>query len=268
VTTTIPISADLQKLMELPDCSLLSLPKKTKLSIHLPNGAALSAFTDISKAAPTDCSLAFSLVLQLAPFLASIECLLKVLALLEPLIKIIGGLTSAPPSLPGPDVLVKFAQAAEGVMECVTDILLPGAGLLSFVKSVLILILTFLSCFVNGLTSIVDMLSGISLQIGAAQAAGNDELVRVLQCAQDNAMTSADHLQGAIAPVVNLLDLVQPLLELAKIPVQIPTITPGVDLDGLKSALHALQDVVKILEEIVQAPPLDIIPPPYPDTGP
>jgi len=206
-------------------------------------------------------------VLQLAPFLASIECLLKVLSLLEPLIKIIGGLTSVPPSLPGPDVLVKFAKAAEGVMECVVDMLVPGAGLFSFVKSVLILILTFLKCFVTGLASVVDMLSGISLQMGLAQTAGNDELMRVLQCAQDNAMNSADHLQGAIAPVVNLLDLVQPLLALAQIKVEIPSVTPGADLDGLKSAVHALQDVVKILEEIIEAPPLAIIPPPYPDTG-
>lgn len=150
MTTTIPIKADLQKLMELPDCTLLLLPKKTKLAIHLPNGASLPAFTDISKGIPTDCSLAFSLVLQLAPFLASIECLLKVLSLLEPLIKTIGGLTSVPPSIPGPDVLSKFASAAEGVMECVVDMVLPGAGLFSFVKSVLILILTFLNCFARG----------------------------------------------------------------------------------------------------------------------
>src|SRR5215472_5319980 len=132
----IPIKPDIQKLLDLPDCTLLSLPKAQKLEVHLPNGAVMPAFTDISKGVPTDCSLALSLVLQVAPFLASIECLLKVLALLDPLIKIIQALIN-PPSLPGPDVITKFGQAAEEVILCVTSMVVPGVGMFSFIKSVL-----------------------------------------------------------------------------------------------------------------------------------
>jgi hypothetical protein len=260
----IPVSLDLQKLMELPDCDLLSLPRAKKLEVHLPNGATLPAFTDISKGVPTDCSLALSLVLQVAPFLASIECLLKILALLDPLIKIVQALTSLPPSVPSPDVITKFGEAAVQVIECVTAMVIPGAGMFSFIKSLLILILTFLRCFVEGLQSIVQMLKGIALQMNAAQAAGNDELQRVLKCAQDNAMGSADHLQNAIGPVMNLIGLVQPILSLAKIDIAVPTIVPGADLDGLNKALQALHDVVTILEQIIEAPPLAAVPPPYP----
>jgi hypothetical protein len=264
VTTTVPISADLKDLLDLPDCSLLSLPKPSKMSIHLPNGMELPAFADISKGVPTDCSLSFSLILQLAPFLASIECLLKVLALLKPLIDIIGALTS-PPKLPSAQSITDFTIAAEGVLECVTGMLLPAAGIFSFVKSVLILILSFLKCFVNGLNSVVTSLASISIQLDQAQ--GNEELTRLLKCAQDNAMTSADHLQGAMGPVFNILALVKPLLDIAQIKVAIPTISPGADLDGLKAAVSALQNVVTILEEIVEAPPLAAVPPPYPDTS-
>jgi hypothetical protein len=265
LTTTVPISADLQKLLDLPDCSLLSLPKPSKMSIHLPNGMELPAFTDISKGAPTDCSLAFSLILQLAPFLASIECLLKVLALLKPLVDIIGALTSLPPKVPSASTVTDFAKAGVEVVQCFTEMLIPAAGLFSFVKSVLILILSFLKCFETGLSSVVNSLLSISVQMD--QAAGNDELQRVLKCAQDNVMTSADHLQGSMAPVFNILGLVKPLLDLAQIKVAIPTIAPGADLDGLKKAVAALHDVVTVLEEIVTAPPLAAVPPPYPDTG-
>jgi hypothetical protein len=259
----IPIKPDIQKLLDLPDCSLLSLPKPQKLEIHLPNGAVMPALTDISKGVPTDCSLALSLVLQVAPFLASIECLLKVLALLDPLIKIIQALTN-PPSLPGPDVITKFGEAAADVILCITSMVVPGIGMFSFIKSLLILILTFLRCFVNGLQSVVQALSGIAIEMNAAQTAGNEELQRVLKCAQDNAMNSADHLQNAIGPVMNLIGLVQPILTLAKIKIEVPAIVPGADLEGLNKALQALHDVVTILEQIIEAPPLAAVPPPYP----
>lgn len=247
---TIPVSADLEKLLKLPDCSLLSLPKPAPAKLRLPSGAKLTGVTDISKGIPTDCSMSFSLVLQLAPMLASIECLVKVLKLLEPLIKIIGDL----PAPPSPSILLKFGEAAKEVMECIVAFT-PQGGLLAFIKDVILLIVSFLKCFVGGLESIVAMLSGITLQLSAAEAAGNDELKRVLECAQQNAMNSADHLQGAIAPVTNLISLVEPLLGIANIEVAIPTIEPGADLEGLKNTLQTLKDVVVILEQIAEGIP-------------
>lgn len=250
----IALSPDLEKLLKLPDCSLLALPKPKQVELRLPSGARLSAFADISKGVPTDCSMSFSLVLQLAPMLASVECLVKVLSLMEPLIKIIGGLTSVPPSVPGPDVLEKFAEAAKGVLECVVSFT-PQGGLLAFVKDVILLIVRFMTCFIGQLETIIGLLSGLSLQFAAAEAAGNDELKRVLQCAQDNAMNSADHLQGAIGPVVNLISLVGPLLALAGIELETPQIVPGADLDGMRETLQTLKDVVTTLGEIAEAIP-------------
>ena len=247
----IPISLDLQQLMKLPDCALISLPKPAPAKIRIPGGTTLTAFTDISKGIPTDCSMAFSLTLQLAPMLASIECLVKVLALLKPLIDIIQGL----PAPPGPKILEDFGKAAVGVIECATG-WRPGVGLLAFIKDILLLIISFMKCFIGQMQTLIGMLSGLTLQIGQAEATGNAELKRLLECAHDNAMTSADHLQGAIAPVMNLVDLVGPLLSLAGIQVAIPPIVPGADLDGLKKTLQSLNDVVTLLGEIADGIPV------------
>src|SRR5262249_48627704 len=71
----IPVSADLQEMFNLPDCAQISLPQPKKLKVSLPGGGTLKAFSDLSKGIPTDCALTFSLLMQIGPFLASIECL-------------------------------------------------------------------------------------------------------------------------------------------------------------------------------------------------
>ena len=85
----IKIAPDLKKAFQIPPCSQLKLPSVSPLKIHLPTGGTLSAFSDLSKGIPSDCSLTFSLLLQIAPFLASTECLLKVLGLIGPLVEVI-----------------------------------------------------------------------------------------------------------------------------------------------------------------------------------
>jgi hypothetical protein len=250
MTQPITINPDIQKLLELPDCKLLSLPKPVPAKLRLPGGGQLSAFTDISKGIPTDCTMSFSLVMQLAPMLASIECLVKVLGLLKPLIDIISGL----PAPPGPQVLLDFGKAAEKVMGCITAFT-PTGGLLLFIKDIILLICSFLNCFIGQLSTIIGLLSGIALQMQFAEEAGNEELQRVLKCAQDNAMTSADHLQGAIGPVINLVSLVEPLLGLADIKIQTPSIVPGADLEGMRAMLQSLQDLVDTLQQIAEGIP-------------
>ena len=90
------VSADLQKLFELPACADIRLPPPEKLEITLPTGGSLKAIADISKGIPNDCSLIVSLMLQIAPFLASIECLLKLLGLIAPLVDVVKALAPAP----------------------------------------------------------------------------------------------------------------------------------------------------------------------------
>jgi hypothetical protein len=127
----ITVDADLRKLFNLPPCSDISIPGPKPLKVQLPTGGSISAFADISKGIPTDCSMTFSLLLQLAPFLAATECLLKVLKLLKPLIDIIHGLTKVPPS-PPVKAVEEFVKAAVDLAPC---LLVPTpASIIPFVR--------------------------------------------------------------------------------------------------------------------------------------
>src|ERR1700674_4974257 len=88
----IPVSADLQEMFNLPPCSEIRLPKPSPIKVTLPGGGTLSAISDLSKGIPTDCAMTFSLLMQIGPFLASIECLVKVLKLIQPLIDVVTAL--------------------------------------------------------------------------------------------------------------------------------------------------------------------------------
>ena len=252
-TLDIPVSADLQKMFDLPSCEAISLPKPAPMKLTLPTGGEFHAFADISKGIPTDCSMSFSLILQIAPFLASIECLVKVLALLKPLIDIIKGLTQVPPS-PPVQAVSDFIDAAAKLLPCFG--ILIGANLFPFIKDLLMLIISILNCLLGQLKTILALMSGLSLQINAAQAAGNDELVKALQCAQENAQTSADHMNNSMGPISNVLNLVQPLLEIAGIDaITLPGLGSAQDTAALQNTVNTLQDVVSMLQDIVSKLP-------------
>src|SRR5262245_45956645 len=94
-TIDIPVPEDLKALLEPPKCVDLSIPKIKIPSITLPTGGSLKGLADLSKGIPSDCSLSFSLLLQIGPILASMECLLKLLKLMKPLLDLV---TNPPPT--------------------------------------------------------------------------------------------------------------------------------------------------------------------------
>ena len=91
----IPVPESLREALSAPICLDLSLPKPQKLTINLPSGAALTSLSNIGQNIPNDCSLTFSLMLQIMPMMASMECVLKILKLLKPLSDAV---TSPPPT--------------------------------------------------------------------------------------------------------------------------------------------------------------------------
>src|SRR6266849_3199639 len=176
----IAVDADLNELFQLPTCADLSLPSAGPLKVQLPTGGSIQAFADISKGIPTDCAMTFSLMLQIAPFLAATECLLKVLKLLKPLIDVIQGLP-----VPPVKAIQEFAKAAVDLAPC---LLVPTpASIIPFIRDLLCLILKVLKCFLSQMKSLLKIMGGLSLQLNLAQQSGNDELVATLQCAQQNA---------------------------------------------------------------------------------
>jgi hypothetical protein len=241
-TIDIPVKPDLQKALDLKPCSALKLPSPKPLKIQLPTGGSLQAFNDISKGIPNDCSMTFNLMLQIAPLLASMDCLLKMLKLLKPMVDAV---TSPPPT---PAMVKDIVDAAAELAPC---FLIPTpAGVLPFVKDILCLIRAVLHCLLAQLTSVRDLLQGLSLRLEAA--AGNDDLLATLQCAQDNAQTSVDNLTQAIEPVTVLLSLVGPLMKIAQLP-DLELKSPGAspqDLDSLNELVNTLQGVVDAIDEI------------------
>jgi hypothetical protein len=238
----ITVDADLKQAFQIPPCQELSLPNPGPLKVQLPTGGTIQAFADISKGIPTDCALTFSLMIQIAPFLAATECLLKVLKLLKPLIDIIQNLP-----VPPVKAVQEFAKAAVDLAPC---LLVPTpASILPFIKDLLCLILKVLRCFLSQLKSLRKILGPLSLQLQAAQADGNSELVATLQCAQQNAQTQAAQLMNSLLPVGVLLELAGPLFGIAGVqPIQLPSLGSASDLQALDSAEKSIQSVVATIQ--------------------
>jgi hypothetical protein len=245
--TQIDIALDprLTSLLGKPAC--VHLPEPGSVSLTLPSGAKLKGIGDLTKGIPTDCSLSFSLLLQLGPVLANFECLVKILKLIKPLMDIINGLP-----VPPAQAIVEFGKAAGEVMECVTAF--TGAGMFQFVKDLLLLLIKVLKCLVQQFESIAALMSGLALQIESAE--GNPELLETLTCARENAAISAAAAVKAFEPIGALLELAAPLLEIAGVSsIEIPTLGSTADPAALKAAVATLKGLVDTLQLAADALP-------------
>jgi hypothetical protein len=240
----IAVDADLSEAFQIPPCTELKLPNPGELKVQLPTGGTIKAFADISKGIPTDCALTFSLMIQIAPFLAATECLLKVLKLLKPLIDVVQGLP-----MPPVKALQEFAKAAVDLAPC---LLVPTpASILPFIKDLLCLILKVLNCFLSQLKSLRNIMGPLSLQLQAAQADGNDELVGTLQCAQQNVQTQAAQLMNSLGPVGVLLELAGPLFGIAGVqPITLPALGSANDVKALDAITKTMQSVVATIQTV------------------
>jgi hypothetical protein len=243
----IPIPVDLTETLKLPTCEEIRLPLPEPLSITLPTGGSIKAIADLSKGIPNDCAMTFSLMMQLAPMLASMECLLKILKLLKPLVDVV---TNLP--MPPVKAVQEFAKAAVDLAPC---FLIPTpANLIPFIRDILCLIIRVLNCLLGQLKTLVALMNGIQLQLDAARSAGNFDLEETLQCAQANAETSGQHMTKAIEPIGVLLDLVGPLMGLAGVePIQLPALGSKSDVNALQEVIKTLQGVVATLDVVVES---------------
>jgi len=240
----ITVSPDLEEMFDLPACSDISLPPPKPITLHLPGGATMTSFSDLSKGVPTDCAMTFSLLLQIAPFLAATECVVKVLKFVQTIVDVIKGAT-APTDLIS--AIPKIVQAAEPVIECALSF--TPLGLIPFIRDLLCLIIKVLKCFLSQLTSVMKILNETVLQISIAQANGNDELVQSLTCAQNNAMTQAQHLTSSLEALSVILDLAGDLMQIAGVqPIKLPSIGTQTDVNGLNQVAQTIQELVATLQ--------------------
>jgi hypothetical protein len=246
-TIDIPLPDELTQALQPPVCLNLQLPKPDMPSLTLPIGGTLQGVADITRGIPTDCSMRFSLMLQLAPIMASMQCLLKILQFFADLVNV-------SPSNPV-SFLTALVDGIKALEEC-TNMVLPS-GLLCFVKDLLALIARMLLCTVEALESVLKLLGGLQLQIADAQASGNAELLAALQCAQQNAMNAADGTMQALQPVGVLLVLAQPFMKITgtNLSVGIPSPVPADDLEAMQTLLQTLHTVAEAIKTVADGIP-------------
>ena len=259
-TIDITLSDELQAALTPPKCLDLRLPKPGKTELKLPTGGTIKPLPDITKGIPTDCSMNFNLALQMAPIMASMECLFKVLAFLgvvvELIVKIADPKVLPPSKLTAVvEALPKLAEKGMELMPCINMVILPPLNLVPFIKSLLLMIARMLRCTAQALRSAIEILDGIGLEMLTAQEAGNDALAQQLECAKENAELAMAGSMASLEPVMLLLDLAKPFLALAGIPVEVPPIASGESLDAMKSALESIETVGQTIEDIANGLP-------------
>jgi hypothetical protein len=114
--------------------------QKGTTTVHLPNGASLHPIGVGAGAGGSGvCATTADLQRQVAPWLASTACLLRVLALLKPLIDVVNALPS-----PSPKSLAAFDKAAADLQPCLT--MNTPLGAVPLVRDLLCLTLQSLTC--------------------------------------------------------------------------------------------------------------------------
>lgn len=209
----------------------------------------LSSFSDISKGIPTDCAMTFSLLLQLAPFLASIDCIVKVLNFIQTAVNVIKSISN-PLSII--TAIPKIVEAAAPVIECALSF--TPVGLIPFIKDLLCLILKFLKCFLEQMQSLLRIMTQIESQLSAATAAGNTDLITLLNCAQTNAQTQAAHFTAAIQPLSVILELAGTLMQIVGVkPISLPAMGGQTDLASLQEVVQIIQELVLTIQAVTDA---------------
>ena len=246
----IKIEGSLQEALKLPPCEEIRLKLPSPLKITLPTGPSINALSDLSKGFPTDCSLTVNLMLQIAPLLANLECLLNILKLIKPLIDIVTGLP-----VPPIKAVKEFADAAPPALACLVKLVPTPLSILPFLRDLLCLVLKALKCFLSQMKTLIGFLGGIQLKLQAAQSENNRDLMNSLQCAQDNAMTQAQGLSQSLDPIFTILQLMTTIFAIAgKEPPKLPTLgAPPADVEGLNTLVQTIQGVVATLQVIADA---------------
>ena len=254
----IKLSEEIQEQLAMPLCVDVRLPKPETLELTLPTGGTIKGIADFTNKLPTDCSMGFSILAQIGPIMASMECLLKVLKLITPLVDVIKALPSLDVMKLGTAVPKFVDAAADLIKTCVPIVVGGGPNLLQFIKDLLTLIVKLMKCLIEQLESIANILGPLQLKIQSAQDSGNAELAELLGCAKENAMLATEGALTSIEPIIVILELAKPFFELSPSPpgtIQFPSLAAPEDLESLQTTIGTLKGIVDTLDTIVSALP-------------
>ena len=206
-------------------------------------GIELQAMADFSQGPPTNCALLTNLIVQLMPTLAGLTCIFKILAVIAALERFIKGPLN-------PANAAGVLGAIGDMSECLS-IVLPGIGLYTFIKDMLLLIIEYLKCFLDAIKSILNFQVGIDLSI----AQGNPDLLQSLQCASGNADAAMAQLMQAIGPIGPLFNMIQPIIGLAQLPIQLPSLSAITGASNVVEAVNQMDAMLTEMQQIVAAIP-------------
>lgn len=247
VDLDIPVSAPLQEALEPLSCAELALPLPSPLKVQLPFGGSINAFVDASKAIPTDCSMSFNLMLQVAPLLAALDCPMKILKLLKPLIDIVQAVPSLDPIKIG-QAMPEFVDAAKDVSACFTAFTAVPLMLMDILR----LIRSVLVCLLGQLRTVRDLMNGLALRLGDVE--GRPELRAQLECAQANAVTQAQAMTSSIDPIAGVIGLVTTIAGIVGMELDLSLETPSAppeDTEALDGVIAVLEHAVAAIDAIV-----------------
>jgi len=219
----------------------IKLPQIPKIpAINVLGMADLKGMLDFSLGAQRDCSLTINLMLQLAPMLASMTCLLKILAVINAMQEFVND------PLKTKNLLEKIGD----MLPCFAALAPPN--IIITVKGVLQLIVSFLSCFLDQLSHLVDIQASIDLDA----AEGNPALQLSLKCAQDNAQTAMDNLTLSLAAIQPLLDITASLAGMAHQDLVLPELSALSGQAGQATAVvEGLNQTVTSLKQALDSLP-------------
>jgi hypothetical protein len=223
---------ELKPLGDIPDIKLLG-------------GVDLKAFVDITAGPPTDCKLTFNLLIQLAPLLASMTCLFKILNVISAIEEFATATLKIPDLGKVVEAVPKLVAAIGDLKECIPPLKLPELGI--SLKMMLQLIVRFLSCFLTQLDSLLQF--RVSIDVAAAD--GNPVLKEALTCAENSADAAQVNLLKSLEPLKPLMDIVGKVAVIAKVPLTIPdfgAMSAGTDVSAsiasVKQAVDTLQKAI------------------------
>jgi hypothetical protein len=215
-------------------------------SIQLLGGVELKGFVDLAGAPPTDCKLTMSLLLQLAPLLASMTCLFKIIDVLAK-VQEFAKVVTDPPKIP--DAIVGLGTAMGELAKCMPPLQLPMMAIM--LKNMLQLVLRFLGCFLEQMDSLLQFRA--SLDLGSAE--GNPVLRESLTCAANSADAAQANLLKSLAPLMPVMNIVGTVAGAAGIPLTIPnfaTMSAGGDV---AASVHSVKQAIDSLQKVVDGIP-------------
>jgi hypothetical protein len=215
--------------VNIPCIELPTIPEIPAISLL--GGAELRGFLDFSAGAPTDCKLTFNLLLQLAPLLASMACIFKILK----------AITALADGIQDPKKIPSIPGAITDLAKCIP---VPGIEFYLMIKGILSLVVRFLSCFIDSLESILKFQATIDL----SAADGNPVLRDTLICAQNSSKASMDNMMLSLQPLEPILKVATMLIGMTPLGIKLPdisTVSAGADTTEVVTSLKQTVDQLK-----------------------